>query len=180
LADIAPEFSRIYEIPAQAGAGPETLLAKKAELDGLAKRAGLPKILFLKGNFEVKQDGSGLYVLTGSLEARVIQTCVKTGEDFEDQVSDSFQTLFIAPEFYEKMDAEEIEALEDYEVLEEDKVDIGELIAQYFILSLDPYPHLKGDISEKIATSDMKVLTEQEDNKAKSPFAVLKNLKKKT
>ena len=59
-------------------------------------------------------------------------------------------------------------------------MDVGELFAQYFILSLDPYPVLEGDISEKGVTSGVDVLSEDEDRAQKSPFAELKKLQKKT
>ena len=75
---------------------------------------------------------------------------------------------------------EGIEERDDYEVFEDENVDLGEMVAQLMILAIDPFPYLEGDIPEKIATSGVKVLSEEQARAEKNPFAKLKKLQKKT
>ncbi len=178
---MTPEFQRLYDLDALAGKGrEEKVTANREELKALAKRAGLPAVNSLEASFSCKAGSLGVYDIEGEFRAKVIQTCSRSGKDFEAQIEGRLRTLFIAPEAFAKMDSEEVESLEDYEILDRDKADIGEVIAQFFLLALDPYPVFEGDISEKIATSGIKVLSEAEAKQDQNPFSKLKELQKKT
>ncbi len=165
-----PEFSRPF--PADrlgAGAVTEALLASPAECAALTKRLGLVELGQLSATVTLERSLAGLIHVTGRFAADVVQTCVVTMVVFPSHVEDGFVLDFgNAPAEF----GDEIEVDPDYdppEPIEDGIIDLGELVAQYLALALEPYPRAPGATLDPAWTGvDVADL---------SPFAVLKNLK---
>ncbi len=165
-----PEFSRPF-VADRLGrtAVTETLLASPAECAALAKRLGLVELGQLSATVTLERRMGGLIHAAGRLAADVVQTCVVTLVAFPSHVEDSFALDFgNAPAEF----GDEIEVDPDYdppEPIEDGIIDLGELVAQYLALALDPHPRAPGATLDPawsgVGADDM------------SPFAVLKNLK---
>ena len=167
---LKPEFSRPFVADRLgASAVTETLLASPVECAALAKRLGLVELVQLSAVVTLERTLGGLIHVIGRLEADVVQTCVITLVAFASHVEDSF-----ALDFGDAGDGlgDEIDVDPDYdppEPIEGGIIDLGELIAQYLALALDPHPRAPGATLEPAWTSA--------DAADMSPFAILKNLK---
>lgn len=167
----APEFSRPFAVD-RVGAAPltETINATPAEREALARRLKLRALNALSAVLRLERLPGGLIHVAGRLEAEVVQTCVVTLVDFPSHVEDGFDVDFgDAPAEF----GEEISLDPDYdppEPIEGGAIDLGELTAQYLSLALDPYPRAPG------ATLDAALADPDADSR--SPFSVLKKLKK--
>ncbi len=165
-----PEFSRPF-VADRLGASPmtETLRATPAECATLATRMRLVMLDQLSATVTLERTLSGLIHVTGRLEADVVQTCVVTLTAFPSHVEDSFALDFgtAADEHGDEIDIDV-----DYdppEPIEDGVIDLGELVAQYLALALDPYPRAPGATLEpEWSGADVAEM---------SPFAILKNLK---
>src|SRR5690606_22661187 len=89
--------------------------------------------------------GSVIRVL-GEFSADVVQTCVVTLEPVPSHISGSFETFFsedgVDPDSEVDFDHDNDEDLP--ELIENGKIDVGELVSQYLSLELDPFPRLPG------------------------------------
>lgn len=135
----APEFSRVIDRRRLPGA-PLELTASEAERAALAARFGLVEIGHLVARIALAAEGE-MVTATGSLEARVVQTCAVTGDDLPVAIDEPFAVRF-APEGSAPVPDEEIEL--DEEDLDEiayagTAFDLGEAVAQSLALALDPY-----------------------------------------
>lgn len=167
-----PEFSRPFAADRLGKTAiTETLLAGPAECAALAKRLKIVALSQLSAVVTLERTLAGLIHVSGRLEADVVQTCVVTLVDFPSHVEDSFALDFgNAPAEF----GDEIDLDPDYdppEPIEGGVIDLGELVAQYLALALDPHPRAPG------ATLDAEL--SGLDTGETSPFAVLKNLKTK-
>ena len=165
-----PEFSRPFAADRLGQtASTETLRASPAECAALAKRMRLVELTQLSATVTLERPLGGLIHASGRLEADVVQTCVVTLVDFPSHIEDSFALDFgDAPAEF----GDDIELDPDYdspEPIEGGIIDLGELVAQYLALALDPHPRAPG------ATLDP--AWSGADAAEMSPFAVLKNLK---
>jgi uncharacterized metal-binding protein YceD (DUF177 family) len=165
-----PEFSRPFVVD-RLGATPihETLGANARERAALAVRMGLVSLDQLSASVTIERALSGLIHVKGRLEADIVQTCVVTLAAFPSHVEDSF-----ALDFGNDLgdSADEINVDIDYdppEPIEDGVIDIGELVAQYLALALDPHPRAPGATLETVWS--------ESDAHELSPFAILKNLK---
>jgi uncharacterized metal-binding protein YceD (DUF177 family) len=165
-----PEFSRPFAADRLGqSAVIETLLAGPAERAALAKRLRLVELTQLSAAVTVERTLGGLIHVSGRLEADVVQTCVMSLVDFPSHVEDGFALDFgNAPAEF----GDDIELDPDYEPpepIEDGIIDLGELVAQYLALALDPHPRAPGAALDASWSSA--------DSADTSPFAVLKNLK---
>lgn len=173
------EFSRIENLPKLvARKNPLVLKASKGECQALAKRAGISAIRDFETTLLVSETGPGTYEVTGQVKATLTLTCGRSLKDFNSDIDEAFSESFISEDQYQKMAEDSLEERDDYEVIEGAEVDLGEMAAQLLILSIDPFPILEGDIPEKIVTSGVKILSEEQARAESSPFAKLKKLKK--
>jgi uncharacterized metal-binding protein YceD (DUF177 family) len=166
----APEFSRPFAVDRLGTAlVTERFSATSSECEALARRLGLKQLKALSAVVRLERRPGGLIHVVGRLEAEVVQTCVVTLVDFPSHVEDGFEVDFgNAPA---ELDGE-ISLELDYdppEPIEAGAIDLGELVAQYLSLALDPHPRSPG------ATLDPALA--DPDSETRSPFAVLKKLK---
>lgn len=135
----APEFSRPIDVPHSADQDKtHAIAASQAERIALAERFGLVSLGRLEADVRLHRLGGGLVRLSAVFSADLMQMCVVTLEPFAASIEERF-TLLFGPgqegrEIVLDGEAETVEPLED------DRIDIGEAVAQQLSLALDPYP----------------------------------------
>ena len=173
-----PEFSRsftvdrLYDKPFK-----EPIEANETERAALAKRLKIVAINSLEADLVLHrvQPGDVLEV-RGTLKAEVVQNCVVSLEDFTSKIEEEINSYFIEtpPASRRAVKTEEDISLEDEHSPEpippDGQIDLGEMVAQYLSLSLDPYPRKPG--AEFKAPSDG-------DDETRNPFAVLADFRSK-
>lgn len=124
--------------------------ADEAEREALAKRFGLARIDSFVARIELERKGAAI-VASGPIEARFVQYCAISGEEFDNAIREEVQLRFV------RKPAERAEAAQDQgeaglpleielssEELDEIEYDgpcfdLGEALAQSLGLALDPY-----------------------------------------
>jgi uncharacterized metal-binding protein YceD (DUF177 family) len=170
-----PEFSRLIAIE---GITPdkvrkEAIEASEAECAALAKRFDLRELSNLKAKLNIRRISGGTAVrVEGKFEADVIQTCVVSLQDVHGRVQGHFDTFFAEEPEDTGMDAEL--SMDDDEtspeMITKGNIDLGEVVAQYLSLELDPYPRAPGvSLAAQLAEIGAEVKN--------SPFRVLEGLK---
>lgn len=172
-----------------------TFTADERQCALLAKRYGVLSVEGVRGDAELWRETDGMTIgVRGHFTADVTQACVATLEPVKDHIEEDFEGWFldesIAKSFKKakKLRADtEIEdpfnPEEDEETMMPDErdepesivngqVDVGELVAQYLSLAINPYPH-----SEKAKAAGP--VGDEDAGGKPSPFAVLKDLKTK-
>jgi uncharacterized metal-binding protein YceD (DUF177 family) len=172
------EFSRLYRVDALSAepfqvrieAGPD-------ECEALALRFGLVALGSLAADAELRRSGEAASAV-GRLRAKVIQSCVGSGEPVEAEVAEDFRVDFRPLPADSKPD-EEVELAEgelDVTFYEDGAIDLGEAVAQTLLLALDPYPRSP---AAEAALREAGVKSEEEARIESSPFAALAALKGK-
>jgi uncharacterized metal-binding protein YceD (DUF177 family) len=140
-----PEFSRLVEIDQIGPEGVEVeIAAESAEREALARRFGLVDIGHLAATARVKPISRRLFRVHVSFEAEVVQTCVVSLEPCPTRLAQSFSASFGdgGPGLSALVTG--LDADEQPEPIEDGVIDIGETVAQYLALALDPYPRKPG------------------------------------
>lgn len=166
----APEFSRIVRA-SEFGDGRRAheLSATPEERTALTRRFDLRALNLLEAQLHIMPEAAGCQV-TGKLKADLVQPCAATGEDVPARLDVDFAVRFMRG--LDAIDEEELELGEadcDLLPLEDERIDLGELVAQTLALNLDPYPRV-ANAEEKLRT--LGVMSEEDAG----PFAVLKSL----
>jgi len=154
------------------------IVANEVERDALARRNDIPAVLSLTARLRVRRwRGDGLEA-TGSLTARVRQTCVLSLEPFETELIEPIEVRFAppaeAPRPRSRRHEDEPES-QDHEILGDDPpdpliggaADLGAVVSEFLTLALDPYPHKPGAQFTEPAPEDARPATV-------SPFAQLR------
>ena len=135
---MTPELHR----PLAAGAVPAggqdyEVVATAAECAALAARMQLPALQALHCRFRLQPGLAGAVLAEGWLDARVVQTCVVTLEDFPATVAEHFSVRFVpAGTETDDLDPEAIDELP----YSGGVLDLGEAAAEQLALALEPYP----------------------------------------
>jgi uncharacterized metal-binding protein YceD (DUF177 family) len=156
---MTPELSRRFAIDRVADGTHVEVEAEPDEREAVARRMGLKALPMLHCRFELHRLGGQVVQATGSLRARVVQTCVMTLEPFEAEVIEDFAVRFV-PEGTES-DALDIEA-DDEIAYAGGAIDLGEAASEQLALALDPFPRKPGA-----------ALPDVEIDQTERPFAVL-------
>jgi hypothetical protein len=148
-----------------------TIEADAPQRDAIAAALGLPAILAFSAILSARAAGAGRYGVEGEVKARVRQTCVVSGEDFDSDVSAPVEAAFADDERLPPPTKKEVErslADEDPpEPLDGGHIDIGALAVEFLALGLDPFPRRPGAIYEEIPETEPR----------EGPFAALASLK---
>ena len=167
----APEFSRPIRLNEIGdGSRERTIEADEAERQALARRFGLIGLDRLDAKLHVVPEEES-WLVTGTLTADLVQPCVATGEPVPAHLEAPFAVRFVRD--LASAEAEEIELSDadcDLLQLEDEKIDLGETVAQSLALNLDPYPRAP-DADTRLKA--LGVLGEEDTG----PFAALKGLK---
>lgn len=173
----SPELSRPVPL-SRLNRGPVALTveARPDERRAMARRFGLVSLDRLVATLRLSREADqGDIRLCGHIEAAVTRQCVVTLEPFAAPVASEFQLRYVvrpadlagvAP-IEEEVECD-LEG-EDIEPITSETVDVGEAVAQYFYLSLDPYPRAP-DAPFEIVDDEAKDDGEAE---ACGPFAAL-------
>ncbi|MET0137735.1 MAG: DUF177 domain-containing protein [Sphingobium sp.] len=137
---LAPEFSRPVRID-QIGldARPQSITADEAERLALTRRFRLRAIDLLEADYRLVPDGTG-WMATGTVRAKAVQACAATAQDVPESIAAAFSIRFTREG---DPAGDEIElSEEDCDVMpvEDERIDMGEAVAQTLALNLDPYP----------------------------------------
>jgi len=170
-----PEFSRPVEIEQVGAEGVDLeIAAEPEERHALARRFGLLDIGHVTATVRVKPISRRLFRVEGSFEAEVVQICVITLEPFPARLVQSFSASFGEggpglPALLTGLEEDERPELIDGGV-----IDIGETVAQYVALALDPYPRKPGaTLPEEYRGAETNAAGQSENK----PFAGLGSLK---
>jgi uncharacterized metal-binding protein YceD (DUF177 family) len=169
-----PEFSRSVRIDTLGPAPRQVSIGANAdERAALARRFGLVAIDHLSAEAALTLNGETV-TATGSLEAKVTQSCVASNLPVAAELNEEFRIHFRPQPGVGRAD-EEIELSEsemDVVFYEGAAIDLGEAVAETLSLSLDPYPRSPEADS---TLRDAGVKSEAEAG----PFAALAALKDK-
>lgn len=172
-----PEFSHrvaVDKIPA--GGLKITLTANEVQRAALKERFDLVDLQSLSAELKVKRESHVVdeVIVTGTLTAEATQQCVVTLEPLPISINTSLRIICLdesaAPSESSTIDL--VHDDDDIDYIQNGQIDLGELIAQHFGITLDPYPRKPGldPISEEPA---------DDGDKPENPFAKLASLKNK-
>jgi uncharacterized metal-binding protein YceD (DUF177 family) len=171
---MTPEFSRTVRIDTLGTAPRQVHVeADAGERKALTRRFDLVAIDRLEADLALTRSGE-LISASGTLSARVTQSCVATGEPLQADVQQPFEILFTPEHFAPIAPDEEIELSEgdcDVVFYTGGAIDVGEAVAETLSLSLDPFPRTPG-AEEALKQAGVKSEAEA------GPFAALAALKK--
>jgi uncharacterized metal-binding protein YceD (DUF177 family) len=142
----------------------------------LAKRCDILEIKDLNAHIVLNQGGrSDLFRITGELQAHVVQACGVNGSPVKEAVAESFnEVLTTDPTALAAEDETDDDVEQPVELIENDKLDLGEIITQWLVLSLNPFPR-----SDAPAFEHIEQIEGVSGERMHTPFSVLENLKKK-
>lgn len=189
-APVAPEWSYVVDA-AEIGSAPERLSieAGPEERAALARRFGVVSLESLAASLVVTRN-SGLMAVhvEGRLKATLTQSCVVTSDPVQSTIEADVEGWFAEPgqaisfararqEKLRQRGGEETPLLEekdDPEPIEDGLIDVGELVAQFLSLAIDPYPHKEG-----VGYEYMEEEQAASQSSRRNPFAALKEWKEK-
>lgn len=167
----APLSRRINALKLTREGAAFTLGADAGQLQTIAETLQLPAVHAFSANIEARAVGQGRYRIEGEVKARVRQTCVLTGEEFDVEILAPVEAAFADDDHLTPPTKKEVErSLEDEdppEPLENGHIDIGAIAVEFLALALEPFPRKPGAVFAGSA----------EDEAQKGPFAALAALK---
>lgn len=139
---MTPEFSRPKRVDT-VGPRPRavSIAADAAEGAALAARFGLIGVTRLTAALSIHADAAGI-IVTGRVEADVVQACVVTGAPLNARVDEQVALRFV-PEQAEGTAGDEVELADDaLDTISYSggAIDLGEVAAETMALALDPFP----------------------------------------
>ncbi|HET6377100.1 MAG TPA: DUF177 domain-containing protein [Methylocella sp.] len=161
-------FSRFINVESVPEEGLDiAVCASGEERAALAVECGLEGIASFEANFRVTKLSSARFRVSGSVAARVMQTCVITLEPFPADVTAEINVEFVTPGQGDAGTCGFAGMGEDDppDPVVDGQIDIGALAAEFLVLNLDLYPRKPGAVFEWIDTG-----AEVTD----SPFAILR------
>ena len=171
---MTPEFSHIVKLSELGSGNPQqSIAASDSEREALVKRFDLLSMEKLEATYQLRADGKKVH-LSGVINAALEQFCSISGEPVPAIVEEEFEVVFL-PKTNHPESEEEIElAADDCDIVEyeDNRIDIGEAIAQTLYLSLDPFP--RGSKADEVAKKQG-LKSEEEAG----PFGALAALKDK-
>ena len=146
---ITPEFSRLIAIE---GITPDKTRSEKIdatdeECAALAARFGLRHLANVTATVNIRRiSGSNMIKIDGTFSADVVQACVVSLQDVHGHIDGSFDTYFTqtAGALRDEVEFSLDDDLEAAEIVANGMIDMGEVVAQYLSLDLDPYPRAPG------------------------------------
>jgi uncharacterized metal-binding protein YceD (DUF177 family) len=179
----APEFSRPFDITKLGKQGQrQTIEATPGELKALARRMKIPAIHSLCATLDIQPWKKGQIRVRGKLQASIDQECVRTLDIFTSSMEEPVERIYArrsrqdAPEQNKENEIDPL-ASDEPDIIEGDRIDLGELVAETLALSLDPWPKKPGTDFIDYQTDDSGAAPVEE--RRPSPFAGLESLKQK-
>ncbi|MBV8825172.1 MAG: DUF177 domain-containing protein [Bradyrhizobiaceae bacterium] len=154
--------NRPWTVPVRLDEIPETGLHLDLEADATVRAAvaaasAVNEVPQLMAAFDVARHGrDGLHV-TGTVSARVRQTCVVTLDPVENEIAEAVDLVFVPASALGPL-ANEVnlvtEAVEPPEALIDGVVDLGAIATEFLMLGIDPYPRKPDAVFEPPANAD--------------------------
>lgn len=183
------EWSEFFDIATLKDSGSRLRIAAgEEERKNLARRFGIIEIGALEADLLIKQMPPHRFIkISGELRASLTQECIVTGAPVTSQISDTFegwyaeshQIIPLNKARREKSikDGEELPILdedEDPELFENGRIDLGELVSQFFSLAIPQYPR-----AENAQYENDSVTSDEKKSAFENPFAKLAEWKDK-
>jgi hypothetical protein len=133
------EFSRplpVDRVPREGST--EIIEAEPKELTALAARLGVPALHSLTAELRAEPWRGGGLKVTGRFTADLDQICVVTLDQFRETIAGPVERVYLPAAAVAGGDEEDADRLVD------GTADLGELVAETLVLSLDPYPRKPG------------------------------------
>lgn len=172
-----PELSRIVRFD-EIGRmeWPACIAANEQECTALAQRFSFVALDSVEAQYSLERDGH-IFIATGHIHATLSQPCIATGEPVYEEVREEFSIRFVPEAELETNETdEEIELdAEECDILpySDNRIDMGEAIAETLALVVNPYPR---SANADAFLREAGVLTEDQTG----PFAALAALKEKS
>lgn len=174
MSEHAPLLSRIVAVSELTPTGRHVnVIADAAERERVASAFELPSLARLEGRFIVRETAAGAHV-SGRVEADFERYCVVSLEPFPVSINEAVEL-----DFTERLDdpITNEDGLATYEIdpdhdspdlIENGRIDLGAITAEFLALALEPYPHKPGVVFEGAGEGK---------SPAENPFAKLQALK---
>jgi len=174
-----PEFSRIVDVSDLQEPILWEIEADARERRALAKRLEVTAVDRLTARLAVRRVAGGPLVrVSGGFEAEVEQPCVVTLGPVHSTIAEEIEIEFGPVDPERSAGPESDEEAEQPEPREGDEIDLGEIVAQFLSVSIDPFPRAPGAM---LGQSSFGPDSAQDNSKSgadsDNPFAVLKALK---
>jgi uncharacterized metal-binding protein YceD (DUF177 family) len=168
-----------------------TIEASEEERQDMARRLAVLEIKSAKADLVLEREQGGRTIrVKGQFEAKIIQNCVVTLDDFETILNEPIEGWFADKEAtvsfaaakrekeaaVSRGEVEMVEEAEDPESIIDGAIDLGELVTQHISLAIPPYPHKEGVSYEY---GDENVQIDDKSPLRKNPFEALKDWKEK-
>lgn len=169
-----PRLVSVHEIPA---AGKSiSIEASDEERKRIAKRLTLQELNHFYGNIRITPFNKRQFVSEGTVSAKIVQTCVVSGEPMTTELSFELERTFEeGADIFAGLNVEDDEISDPDEEgpdpIIDGKIDIGEAAVEELALQIPPYPRLPGVVSADIIEDSV------DDNDTENPFAALASLK---
>ncbi|MGB8279023.1 MAG: DUF177 domain-containing protein [Methylovirgula sp.] len=182
--------SKIFSYPINVTDVPDSgldirIAADAATLRALAAADDLPSIASLEAEFHVAPKAGHRFNVSGEMRAKVTQICVVSLEPFDSEIVEPIDVDF-APPMEAKAAAAAAAGItlpdgaaamvaqerEPPDPIIDGKLDLGALASEFLALGLDPYPRKPGVAFEPPGGQD--------EDKADTPFSVLRKLKERS
>lgn len=120
--------------------------ANEALCRQLAHELGVTAVNHLQASYRLQIAGKGRFSLSGTVNAEVTRQCIVTLDPISEIIAEPLDCTFVPPDALPQHQSEEEEALslEDLEPIRNDVLDVGRVIFEVLVASLDPYPRTPG------------------------------------
>lgn len=171
------EFSFLFDTEL-IGNAPKTVSfqANEQQRRLLAKRFGIEEIASLAATLTVRKiNNKGIFGVAGTFVSDVVQSCVVSLEPVPSHIEEAIDVRFVSDLDSNPMEFVDLEYMDEDppEPVVDGHLELGELVAQYLSLALDPYPRADG-VEDRLWHGDPPDKPEKREN----PFAALAALKK--
>ena len=171
----APEFRRLIRLDEVGRRDADVaVFAESSERKALARRFGITEILALEAGLKVRRVSSGVYNVSGVVEAQIIYIGVDATKAMEFSLSEQFEEVLATPEGWRILEENAIDGEVDAELLTEEFIDMGEIVAQNLSLALDPVLLEVGAFGDGAITYSSRA---GESDVPEHPFSVLETLR---
>lgn len=156
----------------------------------LAPQIAIQSVEMLEAVLLVKKWHKDGVRVSGPLKAKVVQECVVTLEPVEEIIDSEINAVFIPSTSKLAKPATTGEAGEVLidpegddlpELFEPPFLDIGDIVSEFLVLALDPYPKAPGtdDLKSQSGIKSEEEVANNEDDSAVNPFAALAKIRDK-
>jgi uncharacterized metal-binding protein YceD (DUF177 family) len=151
-----PDSSHPWSFPVLVAQLPEAglhqvLETTPAQRSLLAQAAGVNAMLKAEASFDVRAEAGGRVHVTGTVRARVEQTCVVSLDPVENDVDEPIDVTFApadqiasSAKSVQKEQGDDAEIPDPPEPIVNGAIDLGQLAAEFLVLGIDPYPRKPG------------------------------------